>query len=43
MSGYVILKLSRKTGSFARYVQLACDDDVGTVKAYDILTIKLKK
>jgi hypothetical protein len=43
MSGYVILKLSGKTGSFARYVQLACDDDVGTVKAYDILTIKLKK
>lgn len=43
LSGYVILKLTGKTGTFARYVQMACDDDFGTVKAYDILTIKLRK
>lgn len=43
MSGSVGLKLTGRTGAYVRYVEMVCDDDVGTVKAYNVLTIKLRK
>lgn len=43
MSGSIGLKLSRKAGAYVRYFEMACENDLGTTKAYDVLTIKLRK
>lgn len=43
MGGSIGLKLTGNTGAYVRYFEMACDNDSGTVKAYDVLTIKLRK
>jgi hypothetical protein len=43
LSGTVGLKLSGKTGSFASFFQMDCDNDTGTTTAVTSLALKLRR